>query len=56
GCTLSSSIATYMAKGCRLNEAIDKSKHFVSQAIEAAKGLSIGSGNGPLWHFHRNNL
>ncbi|MEG1005239.1 MAG: bifunctional hydroxymethylpyrimidine kinase/phosphomethylpyrimidine kinase [Bacteroides sp.] len=56
GCTLSSSIATYMAKGCRLNEAIDKSKYFISQSIAAAKELNIGSGNGPLWHFHRNNL
>ena len=56
GCTLSSSIATYMAKGCGLNEAVEKSKYFVSQSIEAARELEIGHENGPLWHFHRNNL
>ncbi|MEG1563263.1 MAG: bifunctional hydroxymethylpyrimidine kinase/phosphomethylpyrimidine kinase [Bacteroides sp.] len=50
GCTLSSSIATYLAKNYPMNEAVEKSKRYVSLAIEAGKDLEIGKGNGPLWH------
>lgn len=52
GCTLSSSIATYLAWGNPLNEAVAKAKQYVSLAIEAGRELQIGRGNGPLWHFH----
>lgn len=51
GCTLSSSIATYLAQGLPLSRAVEKAKQYVSRAIEAGKELGIGSGNGPLWHF-----
>lgn len=51
GCTLSSSIATYLAQGDSMNEAVEKAKQYISHAIEDGKDLRIGRGNGPLWHF-----
>lgn len=51
GCTLSSSIATYLAKGYPMREAIQLAKAYITQAIIAGKDLHIGHGNGPLWHF-----
>lgn len=51
GCTLSSAIATYLAKGCPMREAIQQAKVYITQAILAGKDLHIGHGNGPLWHF-----
>lgn len=51
GCTLSSAIATYLAKGFPMREAIQLAKAYITQAIIAGKDLHIGHGNGPLWHF-----
>ncbi len=51
GCTLSSAIATFMAKGCNLQIAIAQAKQYVTSAIEAGSQRSIGHGNGPLWHL-----
>lgn len=50
GCTLSSAIATFLAKGCSLEESVIKAKNYVTGVIEA--GLDIGRGRGPLWHNH----
>ncbi len=49
GCTFASAIATYLAMGETLNEAIRKSKDFITLAIKY--GLNIGKGNGPLNQF-----
>lgn len=51
GCTLSSAIATFLAQGASLYEAVEQAKEYISCAIEAGKDLHIGQGNGPLWHF-----
>lgn len=51
GCTLSSSIATYLAMGCKMDEAVGKAKAYISGAIDAGKEVSVGHGNGPLCHF-----
>lgn len=51
GCTLSSAIATYLAKGYPMREAIQRAKVYITQAIIAGKDLNVGHGNGPLWHF-----
>ena len=51
GCTLSSAIATYLAKGYPMRESIQHAKTYITQAIIAGKELNIGHGNGPLWHF-----
>jgi len=52
GCTLSSAIAAYLAKGYPLKEAVSEAKSYISHAIEAAKDLSVGNGHGPVHHFH----
>lgn len=51
GCTLSSAIAAYLAKGLSPAEAVRRAKEFVTQAIRHA--FSIGQGKGPLHHFYR---
>ena len=48
GCTLSSAIATLLAKGQPLEEAIDGARKFVRAALEAAPGF--GAGHGPMGH------
>jgi hydroxymethylpyrimidine/phosphomethylpyrimidine kinase len=48
GCTLSSAIATYLAKGLALPEAVDQARQFVRSALRAAPGF--GTGHGPLGH------
>lgn len=48
GCTLSSAIASNLAKGYSLEESIKKSKEYISLAL--ADMLNIGKGNGPLNH------
>ncbi|MBN8964253.1 MAG: bifunctional hydroxymethylpyrimidine kinase/phosphomethylpyrimidine kinase [Rhizobiales bacterium] len=53
GCTLSSAIAAGLAKGLTLAEAVQSAKAYVTTAIGAADRLDIGSGHGPVHHFHR---
>jgi hydroxymethylpyrimidine/phosphomethylpyrimidine kinase len=48
GCTLSSAIATFLAKGVPLEQAIAQGRRFVRSALEAAPGF--GSGHGPMGH------
>ena len=52
GCTLSSAIAAGLAKGLDLNAAVRAAKDYVTAALGAADRLSIGSGHGPVHHFH----
>lgn len=51
GCTLSSAIATSLAQGNTLTEAIRLAKQYIGNAIRHGKEMNIGNGNGPLWHF-----
>ena len=51
GCSLSSSIATYVSLGFGLEEAVVKSCDYVNKAIEAGKDKVLGKGNGPINHF-----
>ncbi|MDE6347418.1 MAG: bifunctional hydroxymethylpyrimidine kinase/phosphomethylpyrimidine kinase [Bacteroides sp.] len=51
GCTLSSAIATLLASGNSLNEAVRQAKAYIVTAISRGKEMNIGHGNGPLWHF-----
>jgi hydroxymethylpyrimidine/phosphomethylpyrimidine kinase len=53
GCTLSSAIAAGLAKGQSLREAVRAAKSYVTAAIAAADTLAVGSGHGPVHHFHR---
>jgi hydroxymethylpyrimidine/phosphomethylpyrimidine kinase len=52
GCTLSSAIAAGLAKGLSLEAAAKRAKEYVSAAVVAADRLVVGSGRGPLHHFH----
>lgn len=48
GCTLSSAIASNLAKGDSLEDAVSKAKEYISGALEA--GLDLGKGSGPMMH------
>lgn len=50
GCTYASAIATHLADGKNLDEAIHASKRYITDAIKHA--LDIGNGNGPTHHFY----
>jgi hydroxymethylpyrimidine/phosphomethylpyrimidine kinase len=52
GCTLASAVAAGLAKGLPLETAAREAKAYVSAAIAAADRLEVGSGRGPLHHFH----
>jgi hydroxymethylpyrimidine/phosphomethylpyrimidine kinase len=52
GCTLSSAVAAGLAKGLDLAEAVRTGKDFVTAALAAADKIKIGSGRGPVHHFH----
>ena len=52
GCTLSAAIAAGLAKGLAPEDAVAAAKDYVTAAIAAADRLLIGSGRGPLHHFH----
>lgn len=51
GCTLSSAIASFLAKGDGLEEAVGKAKAYVRGAIGAM--LDLGKGSGPLDHGYQ---
>ena len=48
GCTLSSEIASNLAKGYSLKDSIKRAKKYISGALKA--GLNLGKGSGPLNH------
>jgi len=52
GCTLSSAIASHLAQGYELVEAVALAKRYISQAIAHADELVIGKGHGPVHHFY----
>jgi hydroxymethylpyrimidine/phosphomethylpyrimidine kinase len=52
GCSLSSGITAGLAKGLDLPEAVSAAHAWLQGAIAAADSLAIGSGHGPVHHFH----
>ena len=48
GCTLSSAIASNLAKGFSLDEAVERAKQYISGALAAM--LDLGKGSGPMHH------
>ncbi|NLZ49767.1 MAG: bifunctional hydroxymethylpyrimidine kinase/phosphomethylpyrimidine kinase [Clostridiales bacterium] len=50
GCTLSSAIASNLALGMTMYEAVEKAKRYITGAIEHS--LNIGKGHGPTHHFY----
>lgn len=51
GCTFSSAIASYLALGNDLLQAVESAQLFISKAIDTGKDTRTGTGNGPLNHF-----
>ena len=49
GCTLSSAIASNLAKGYSLDEAVERAKAYISGAL--ASMLDLGKGSGPMNHM-----
>jgi hydroxymethylpyrimidine/phosphomethylpyrimidine kinase len=52
GCAFSAAIAASLAKGLDLESAVRAAKDYVHAAIAAGCSLEIGSGVGPVHHFH----
>ena len=48
GCTLSSAIASNLAKGFSMNESVRRAKEYISGALSAM--LDLGAGSGPMNH------
>ncbi len=51
GCTLSSALASMLAKGMSLNEAATEAKRYINNAIVSGAKFTIGHGHGPVDHF-----
>ena len=53
GCTLSSSIAAFAARGFELEEAVRQAKSYLTGALKAGAGVHVGGGHGPVCHFFK---
>lgn len=51
GCTLSSAIASNLAKGCTIQASIKQAKDYLSEAMST--NLNLGKGSGPLNHMYQ---
>ncbi|MDQ1128349.1 bifunctional hydroxymethylpyrimidine kinase/phosphomethylpyrimidine kinase [Microbacterium sp. SORGH_AS_0888] len=51
GCSLSSAVATLRARRGSWGPAIAEAKRWLTESLEAADGLRVGAGNGPVSHF-----
>lgn len=50
GCTLSSAVSAYLARGLSLEDAVESAKIYITAAITHADELSVGQGAGPVHH------
>ena len=51
GCTFSSAIASYLALGFDVEEAVTRAKIYISHAINYGARVRIGHGHGPVNHL-----
>jgi phosphomethylpyrimidine kinase len=51
GCTLSSAIASFIAKGETIEQAVFLAKEYINGALRAGASYTIGHGHGPVHHF-----
>ncbi|MCH7617904.1 MAG: bifunctional hydroxymethylpyrimidine kinase/phosphomethylpyrimidine kinase, partial [Chloroflexi bacterium] len=49
GCTFSSPIATFLARGESVPDAVGQAKEYVTEALRRA--YPVGGGHGPVHHF-----
>ena len=52
GCTLSSAICAYLARGHAVHESVELAKDYMTAAIRAGADYRLGGGHGPVHHFH----
>jgi hydroxymethylpyrimidine/phosphomethylpyrimidine kinase len=52
GCTLSSAIAAYLARGLALPQAVERARAYILEAIRSGAEVQTGRGHGPLCHGH----
>ncbi|MEZ5605411.1 MAG: bifunctional hydroxymethylpyrimidine kinase/phosphomethylpyrimidine kinase [Burkholderiaceae bacterium] len=52
GCTLSAAIAALLAHGTEPVAAVRQAKQYLTEALRQADRLQVGSGHGPVHHFH----
>ena len=53
GCTLSAAIAALLARGIEPVQAVREAKRYLTDALRNADRLDVGSGHGPVHHFHQ---
>ncbi|MBT8347368.1 MAG: bifunctional hydroxymethylpyrimidine kinase/phosphomethylpyrimidine kinase [Desulfofustis sp.] len=53
GCTLSSALASYLARGLSLADASDRAIDYISSSLKAGARYQLGKGHGPVHHFHK---
>jgi len=51
GCTLSSAICAHLARGCDLQRSVRDAKAYLTAALRAGTGYTLGEGHGPVHHF-----
>ena len=51
GCTLSSAVASLLARGYSLTDAVDQATTYIHKAISAGCDYKLGQGHGPVHHF-----
>jgi len=56
GCTYASAIASFLAHGLGMDEAVRRAKNFVHDAIVQAADCKVGCGHGPLVHLSPSSL
>ncbi|MEM6637286.1 MAG: bifunctional hydroxymethylpyrimidine kinase/phosphomethylpyrimidine kinase [Pseudomonadota bacterium] len=52
GCSMSSAVASELAKGAPIESAVERAHSWLHAAIVASDKLNIGAGHGPVHHFH----
>ncbi len=53
GCTFSSAIAAFLARGVSIEDAVRQAKEYLTGALKAGAELTLGKGKGPVLHFHQ---
>ncbi len=51
GCSLSSSIATYLSKGLNIENSVKNACKYVNKSIRSGANIILGKGKGPINHF-----
>lgn len=52
GCTLSSAICAFLARGFELETAVKNAKEYIHGALKAGAAYTTGKGHGPVHHFY----